>query len=60
MQSCCSGIFSLWVLLLDSTVGRLVCCRGIIEAACWMKNVENAVSNGQEAAPAELGSPQVQ
>lgn len=42
VQSFCSNIFSLWVLLLDSAVGRLVFCRGIIEdACCQMKNVKN-------------------
>lgn len=41
VQSCCSNILSLWVLLLDSAVGRLVFCRGVIEAACCrMKNVK--------------------
>ena len=40
VQSSCSNRFSLWVLLLDSAVGRLVFCRGIIEkACCQMKNV---------------------
>lgn len=40
-QCCCSSIFSLWVLLLDSAVGRLLFCRRITEAACcWMKNVK--------------------
>lgn len=32
VQCCCSSIFSLWVLLLDSTVGRLVFCRRVTEA----------------------------
>lgn len=37
VQCCCSSIFSLWVLLLDSTVGRLLFCRRVTEAACcWM------------------------
>lgn len=41
VQSCCSNILSLWVLLLDSAVGRLVFCRGVTEAACCqMKSVK--------------------
>lgn len=57
VQGCCSGIFSLWVLLLDSAVGRLVCCRGIIEAACWMKNVKMQYLMGKKQHQRHWGAP---
>lgn len=60
VQSCCSNMFSLWVLLLDSAVGRPVFCAGVTEVARFQMKSENAACSGQEAAPGALGSPQIQ